>query len=347
MFGFGQGAVDRFKINTAYAIIAIIALGLLYTLISYYHKDRKGLQTIFSNAIFQLSRNIQIYLQKRRFPGGKVKWRPSIICISDCTFERQNALRLLNWTSYRHGFGTYIHFINDYFSTRTRDLSMGAMEKLLALTRDKRNHIYVDTIISPSYTSAIAQVIQIPGVSGMDNNGMLLEFDKKNPVNLKQIIENFALIEAARYDVCILGSSTREFKPSNGIHIWIRHIDFNNANLMILMGYIISSHPDMRESHLKIFEVSLDEDVEATRKKLLEMIQSGRLPISERNIEILRPNGGTDIKKLVNQHSAEAALCIVGFHSEQLRHDGKKVFLGYDNTGDILFVNARELQKLF
>ena len=56
--------------------------------------------------------------------------------------------------------------------------------------------------------------------------------------------------------------------------------------------------------------------------------------------------GGTNIKALVNEHSEEAALCIVGFHSEQLKHDGEQVFLGYENTGDTLFVNARELQKL-
>ncbi len=335
-----------FKIRPSYAILAIILLVILYSIMSYVHKDRRGLEAIFSNAIFQLSRNIQIYLQKRRLTGGKVPWRPSTICISDSTFERQNALRLLNWISYRHGFGTYIHFINDYFSKSTRDASIGAMQKLLTLTADKRSHIYVDTIISPSPTSAIAQVIQIPGVSGMENNGMLLEFDKKNPVNLKQIIENFALIEAAHYDVGVLGSSPREIRPANGIHIWIRHIDFQNANLMILLGYIISSHPDMRKSYLKIFEVSLNEDVDATRKKLIEMIQSGRLPISERNIEILQPVEGTDIKDLVNKYSAEAAISIIGFHSEQIRHDGENVFLGYENIGDTLFINAREVKEI-
>jgi hypothetical protein len=253
---------------------------------------------------------------------------------------------LLNWISYRYGFGTYIHFINDYFSKSTRDASVSVMEKLLSLTSDKKNHIYVDTIISPSYTSAIAQVIQIPGISGMENNGMLLEFSKDNPFNLKQIIENFSLMVAAKYDIGILGSSTRELKPAGGIHIWIRHIDNFNANLMILLGYIISSHPDLKKAKMKIFEVSLEEDIEATRQKLLELIQEGRLPISERNIEILKPNGGSDIKTLVNKHSAEAALCIIGIHTDQLKHDGDTVFMGYDGVGDILFVNARELQKL-
>jgi len=335
-----------FKINSVYAILAIAALVLIYIGISSYHKDRRGLESIFSNAIFQLSRNIQIYLQKRRSSGAKIRWRPSTVCISDSSFERQNALRLLNWISYRYGFGTYIHFIRDYFSKSSRENSLEIQEKLVALTREKQNNIYMDTLISPSYTSAIAQVIQIPGVSGMENNTMLLEFDKKDPRNLQQIVENFSLVEAANHDVCILGSSPNPLKPKKGIHIWIRSIDYNNANLMILLGFIISSHPEMRRAHLKVFEITFEDDVETTRKKLLELIQTGRLPISQRNVEILRPAEETSIHSLINEHSAEAALTIIGIHSDQVRHDGEKVFKGYEDIGDTLFVNARAKQEI-
>ncbi len=346
LIGFLMCGWLMFKINTVYAILAIGALVLVYIGVSNYHKNRRGLESIFSNAIFQLSRNIQIYLQKRRSSGAKIRWRPSTICISDSSFERQNALRLLNWISFRYGFGTYIHFINNYFSKSSREDSLEILAKLLKMTRDKENHIYVDTMISPSYTSAIAQVIQIPGVSGMENNTMLLEFDKKDPQNLKQIVDNFALIEAANHDVCILGSSPNALKPKKGIHIWIRSIDYNNANLMILLGFIISSHPEMRKARLKVFEVNFEDDVETTRNKLLELIQEGRLPISHRNVEILRPDEETDIKSLVNEHSAEAALTIIGFHSDQIRHDGQQIFKGYESIGDTLFVNAREKQEI-
>jgi amino acid transporter len=335
-----------FKINPTYAILAILLLVIIYAGVSSYHKKRRGLESIFSNAIYQLSRNIQIYLQKRKFSGARMRWRPSAVCISEASFERQNALRLLNWISFRYGFGTYIHLINDYFSRTTHDTSANILLKLLSMTDDKRNHVYVDTMISPSYTSAIAQVIQIPGISGMDNNTMLMEFDKKDPGNLKQIIENFPLIETANYDVCILGSSHRELNPRNGIHIWIRSIDFNNANLMILLGFIISSHPDLKKTYIKIFEVSLEQDPEVTRVKLLELIQEGRLPISERNIEILRPEEVKDIKTLVKQYSSDAALTIIGFHSEQIRHAEETVFTGYEEIGDTLFVNARVKQQI-
>ncbi len=330
-----------FKINTGYALLAIVLLVTVYGGISSFHKDRRGLEAIFSNAIYQLSRTIQVYLQKRKFSGARIRWRPSAVCISDSSFERQNALRLLNWISFKYGFGTYIHLINDYFSKDSKESSAEILQKLLAMTGDKRNHVYMDTLISPSYTSAIAQVIQIPGISGMDNNTMLLEFDKREPKSLNQIIENFSLIETADYDVCILGSSTRDLRPKNGIHIWIRNIDFNNANLMILLGFIVSSHPDMRKSHIIIYEASLEEDPDTTREKLLELIHSGRLPISERNIRILRPEQEQDIRALVNRYSSDAALTLIGFHSEQIRHAGEKVFLGYEEIGDILFVNAR------
>jgi len=346
LIGFLMCTWLMFKINSLYAILAIAALVLIYLGISNYHKDRRGLESIFSNAIFQLSRNIQIYLQKRRSSGTKIRWRPSTICISDSSFERQNALRLLNWISYRYGFGTYIHYINNYFSKSSMEDSGEILEKLVAMTREKQNHIYMDTMISPSYTSAIAQVIQIPGVSGMENNTMLLEFDKKDPRNLKQIVENFSLIEAANHDVCILGSSPNPLKPKKGIHIWIRSIDYNNANLMILLGFIISSHPEMRKAQLKVFEITFEDDVETTRKKLLELIQTGRLPISHRNVEILRPDEETDIHSLINEHSAEAALTIIGIHSDQLHHDGEKVFMGFEDIGDTLFVNARSKQEI-
>jgi amino acid transporter len=346
LIGFLMCGWLMFKINSMYAILAIAALILIYLGISSYHKDRRGLESIFSNAIFQLSRNIQIYLQKRRSSGAKVRWRPSTICVSDSTFERQNALRLLNWISYRYGFGTYIHFIKDYFSKSSSERAREILEKLVAMTREKHNHIYMDTLISPSYTSAISQVIQIPGISGMENNTVLLEFDKNNPGNLKQIVENVSLIEAASHDVCILGSSSNPMKPKKGIHIWIRSIDYNNANLMILLGFIISSHPEMRRASLKVFEITFEDDTETTRKKLLELIQTGRLPISQRNVEILRPDEKTDIHNLISEHSAEAALTIIGIHSDQVRHDGEKVFMGYEGIGDTLFVNARIKQEI-
>ncbi len=334
------------KIDIPYAIVAIIVLFLLYLWISNYHKERKGFENIFINALFQLNRDLHVFLQKKGKANQLKVWRPSVVCISDETFERQNAFNLLNWIAYRHGFGTYIHLINGYFSKATKEESADVLTDLITMIEEKEQHIYIDTLISPSYTSAIAQVIQLPGISGMENNMLLFEFNKNNPKNLKQIVDNFSLAKAANDDICILGSSSRPVTYKKGIHIWIRHIDYNNANLMILLGFIINGYPRWHKSTIKIFTINLDLSDEEMRENLIQMVNEGRLPISEKNIEIIRLDAESNVKNYINERSAEAGLTMIGFHSDQIKSKGEEIFQGFDDLGDILFVNAREFREI-
>ena len=87
-------------------------------------------------------------------------------------------------------------------------------------------------MISPSYTSAIAQIVQLPGISGMENNMVIFEFFKENPDGLQQILENYPIVRDARHDVCILRSSSAKVTYKNGIHIWVHHSDVENVNLI-------------------------------------------------------------------------------------------------------------------
>ena len=171
----------------------------------------------------------------------------------------------------------------------------------------------------------------------MPNNMILMEFDKEDPKMIKQIADNIALVKAAKLDVCILGSSKKRIQFSKGIHVWIKSTDIENSNLMILLSYIILGHPDWKKGKIKIFEIAEKEMIENTREKLLHIIQSGRLPISPANIEIVEKKADTNYKKQINEMSSEAGLVVVGFLEEQLRHD-PDVFIGYSDIGDVLFV---------
>ena len=333
-----------FKINTGYALLAVIVMALIYIIISYAHKERGGLQNIFQGAIFQLSRNIQVFIQKSKKAATENKWRPAAICISDSSFERERALNLLNWISYRYGFGTYIHLIEDYFSKASNTKSKEILDKLIELTNEKSN-VYLDTIISPSYTSAIAQIIQLPSISGLENNMIIFEFDKENPVNLNQISENIPLAKAGNLDICILGSSRKDIFFKQGIHVWIRSIDIENSNLMILLSYIILGHPDWRKGKIKIFDICKEEDMLETKNNLLELIQTGRLPIAPKNVELIKIDENISYKSIINSKSNEAGLTVIGFMEEQLKFD-KELFMGYNEVGDILFINAAGQKKI-
>ncbi len=333
------------KIDTLYALVAIGMMTVLYIYINSYHKNRKGLQSIFANAIFQINRNLQVYIQKKSSAVSTNEWRPSAICISKHTFDRDNALRLLNWISYKYGFGTYLHRIEGYYSKNTYEQSKKELTKLIR-NLDENNYVYLDTIISPSYTSAIAQAIQIPGIAGMENNMVIFEFDKEKPKELELIIENFNLVNAGNFDVCIMASSRKPVHYKNGIHVWIKTIDEENANLMILLSFIILGHPQWKKGNIKIFDVCRENEVEDVRKRMKDLLTSGRLPITSQNIEIIVQKESIPSKAIINEMSADAGLTIIGFREETINHEGEKLFTGYEELGSILFVNACSVKKI-
>ncbi len=343
--GFVMSIWLMFKINTGYAIAAAIIMVFLYLYISGKNKERKGLEVIFQGVIHQVARKIQIYLQKSKKISSS-SWRPSVVCISRHSFEREKPFDLIKWISHSYGFATYIHLIDGYFSRATCEESDRLLKELINMSNAEESNVYVDTLISPSYTSAIAQIIQLPSISGMDNNMILFEFDKEKPEELCQIIDNYSLVRAGNYDVCILGCGRKQLNYRKGIHVWIKPTDSENSTLIILLSYVILGHPDWRKSHIKIFSICREEEKTDVRNHLLELISKGQLPISPGNIEILSNGDNKNSKQLINEKSADAALTLIGFRGEQVKHQQEKLFTGFDNIGDVVFVNANKYKEI-
>ncbi|HUX58447.1 MAG TPA: amino acid permease [Bacteroidales bacterium] len=330
-----------FKINSAYALGSIIIMTLIYTYINYYHRDRHGLESLFANTLFQINRNLQVFLQKSGSKKKEKEWRPSAICISKDSFVRTRAFQLLNWISYRYGFGTFLHRIDGYYSKTTCQQAEEELARLIETYDSTNNHVYVDTLISPSYTSAIVQAIQVPGISGMENNMVIFEYDKDDPENLEEIVENIGLLKAGNFDVCLLASGRKNFIFKNGIHVWINSAESENSSLLILLSFIISGHPDWKKSSIKIFEICKLEKYDETKRGLSELVRSGRLPITEQNIEIIVEHPGMSEKKLINEKSSMAALTMIGLKRESLKHSWENTLTGYDNLGTVLFVTSQ------
>lgn len=335
-----------FKISTPYALVAIVLIVVIYLWVRSYHRGRDGLEAIFANAIFQLNRNLQIYLQRSKSRRSLREWRPSIICISKDSFKRTAPFELLNWISFKYGFGTYLHLIEGYFSKATHTEAAQLLKKLISRFERIENHVYVDTLISPSYTSAIAQAIQIPGIAGMENNMVIFEYDKDHPENLPAIIDNFALVHAGKFDVLILGSSQRKISKGDEIHIWIRNFDTENANLMIMLGFIILGHPFWNKSNIRIYNICKPEEQEEVRKELENLLITGRLPITTNHIEVVTNSMDTSVKELICDRSEEAGLVILGLREEAVHHEGIDLFKGYEKLGSVLFVNSVAKKKI-
>tara|TARA_R110002096_G_scaffold56623_3_gene144431 strand:+ start:3650 stop:5884 length:2235 start_codon:yes stop_codon:yes gene_type:complete len=330
-----------FKINTPYAMAAIALMVVLYFFISIKSDTKKGMANIFQGVIHQFSRTIQVFLQKAEKDKTEEDWRPAVICLSKDSFERYSALEMMKWISHRYGFGTYIHFEKDYFSKESKQKAQQKLEKLIKISSSSHSNVFLETLISPSNTGAIIQAIQQPGISGQPNNMMLFEYKKGQTEWLTDVVDNYSVLKTAQYDLCILATSDKGFGYKKDIHVWINKDDYENANLMILLSYIILGHSDWKKGQIKIFATFPQEDLKQEQEHLIDLTSSGRLPISANNIRVLPLNEGKSKHDLINEHSADADLTVIGFHEGMIKSEKSiELFEDYDKIGNILFVNT-------
>ncbi|MDR3119139.1 MAG: amino acid permease [Mediterranea sp.] len=334
-----------FMINPLYTILASLLIVIIYLLVERCNKDRKGVVDIFRGALFQLSRHMRVFMQKTQSTMENDEWRPSAICISPNSFERGKVLELMKWISHRHGFGTYFHFIEGYYDKQTFAEAQHIRRRLVELQKNK-SAMYIDTMVSPSYTSALAQVIQAPSISGMDNNMVVFEYDKRHPEELHRILDSAGLVKAGNHDICIFAGSAYPVRSRNDIHVWLRPADEKNTNLMILLGYIIMAHPAWEKSQIKIFSFSTTDQSEAVKQNLKERIAAGRLPITLANIEIVMPANGQGFADAVAKYSGHAGLTIIGIPDNAGENEPATFFNKLKETGDTLFVNAAQHKEI-
>jgi hypothetical protein len=105
-------------------------------------------------------------------------------------------------------------------------------------------------------------------------------------------------------------------------------------------------HPVWEKAFIKVFSICNVGNKEKEKEKLNELVLYGRLPILEKNIQVIELEKGMDFKTLVNEQSTEAGLTIIGFQEELLKHHGTEHFGGYNKIGDVLFVDAKGMKEL-
>lgn len=344
LLGFLMSVFLMFKINFIYSLSAFAIIILLYLWISHIHKDRRGLQSIFSAALFQILRKFNIYVQNVSKTKDN-KWRPAVICLSSNTFRTSKTFDLVKWISYKYGFGTYIHFYEGYYSRDSVLKASSIKDEILYKSKELNHNVYIETIISPSYTSAIAQSIQIPGISGMKNNFVLFDFNRTNMQEASRIAENVSLVRAGDLDIGVFSYVDKKEYAENSIHVWINRKSLKKSNIMLLIAYIIHANPDLKGSDIKIFDIVKEDNV-GVDVDFIKFIQESRLPISPNNIRFVKKAEKEIVSEVINRYSIGARLSIIGFESSTLKLKGESIFYGYENMGDILFINVDSYKEI-
>lgn len=332
--------IMMFQMNTFYAALAVITMCLIYYGLKRSRAGERDLTAVLKGVLFQMTRQLQLLIQKKQAQVDMTNWRPSFIAISKHSLTRLGPFDLLRWITHYYGFGSFIHFIQ---GPLTEDSNSGAkqyLNRLIEQAQASKAGMYVDTIISPSFKTAVAQIVQIPGIAGMENNSILFEFHPDEPGDLSDIIEGCHFAAVAGFNICILRSAQRHFGYHRKIHIWLTPGDLRNVNLMIILAYIIIGHPEWKDCEVQLFATFSRDKISREKERLRKLVAQGRILISHKNVQVLALDGDTPFDEFVSNHSENADLVITGFSLSKMRQDGGMFMQGFSRIQDILFVRA-------
>lgn len=344
LLGAAMSLFLMFQMDPVYALASIVIMGVIYRAIQK-SREQAGddLGAIFRGVFAQATRHMQIKLQRTGPTGINIDWRPSVIMVDSRSFERSAPIQFLSRLCHRYGFATYLHFIKGHLTSESHRESRDVLDRLIRSAPYRDSSVYVDTVVSPSMRSALAQALQLPGVSGMENNSILFALSMHDDQStFREICDESLMAADSKMNTLILRHGDHFFGGRENIHIWLTWHDYRNANLMILLAYILLDHPEWKKAEISIYAGFPRAQAREETIKLRELISAGRIPVTERRIEIIPTDENVDFSRMVEARSADADLVILGFTPERLREKGIELLLRHPNLKDVLWVSAQE-----
>ncbi len=331
------------QINTLYAFISIFLMVAIYLGLRRSHHGQRDLTAIFQGTMFQLTRRLQITLQKSRVISSEGGWRPSIVAVTRFGERRLGHFDLLRWICHRHGFGHFIQFLHGDYSFASEIEARLHVDGLIQRTEVSGAGIFVDSLICPTFQLALAQTLQMPGISGLPNNCILLEFDRENPDEINEVGQGARLAANSIFNVLILRSTKYRFGYRSSIHVWVTEDNLANAPMMLLLAYIIVGHPEWRRAEIRLFACFDSKEAEHETDKLSTLMKEGRLPISMQNVTSVSCGSGEALEQEVSHRSSQADLVIAGLIANDLDPDEvAQALRHYEGANDVLFVHSIE-----
>ena len=338
--------VMMIQTNAFYAFVAASLMVAIYFGLRRTRRGEHDLTAIFQGTMFQLTRRLQITLQKNHASSSDDGWRPSIVALTRFGDRRLGHFDLLRWICHRHGFGHFIQFFEDEYSYYGKSEARERVDKLIERSEVTGAGIFVDSVICPSMRIAMSQSLQVPGISGLPNNCVLLEFDKDKPEEIEEVGQCARLAAESMFNVLVLRSVKYRFGYRSSIHIWVTEDNMTNAPMMLLLAYIIVGHPEWKRAQIRLFACVNSGDADREPRQLSDLMTEGRLPISQKNVTSVSYENGESLEREVSRRSSEADLVIAGLGGDSLElGDADQALLRYEGGNDVLFVHTSQLHR--
>lgn len=334
-----------FLINAPATIAAIvISYGIFFAL-----SRRRMVRTwgdVRSGIWTSLARYALLNLERRPPQVGR-NWRPNIVVYTGQPHNREHLVMLSEWLSLGRGIVTFVQLITAGGADKAK-LRRMAEKRIRSYIADRRMAAFAEAEVVPDFARGAVAVAQAMGIGKLETNTVLMGWSRAQTgrATLMNVLHDLAALDMSVLFLNV--DAEKGFGKKQVINVWWGGRG-GNAELMVLLGYLISRHNDWHDAELRLSRIIEHADGEAqTRDHMNQLLEEARVEATP-NI-VVHNNPNQKLTDLFAEHSTDVDLTILGMQvptAAQAETYGERLETLAEAVGTVLLVYNAQKENQF
>lgn len=241
-----------FLINTPATIIAVV---VSYGFFIYL--QRRTIETTWgdvrSGVWFAMSRWSLLNLEKSRWTVKN--WRPNMIVFTGQPHNRRQLVEMAQWLSLGRGLVTFSQLIvGDVREMAKSGIQQNAREAIQDYIADRHMSAFAEADIVPDFRTGATMVAQSHGIGGITVNSVLLGWSRTAEGREMHMHLLRDLVMLNKSVLFFNHHAERDFGQRQRMDVWWQGAG-GNADLMLLLAYLIERHPTWHNAEVRLIRV--------------------------------------------------------------------------------------------
>ncbi|MDJ0755207.1 MAG: hypothetical protein QNJ45_16915 [Ardenticatenaceae bacterium] len=289
-----------------------------------------------------LARHALLQLEGQKLDAKN--WRPNIMVFTGQPHNRQQLVTMANWLTLGHGIVTFFQLIvGDIRKLHNRGLRETARRSIHDYIVKNKMSAFAEAEIVSSFKTGLLSIAQAHGIGELESNAVLMGWSRSADGRTMQMALTRELFTLQKSILFLNVNDEKGFGQRRKIHVWWQGRGAN-ANLMLVLAYIIRQHPTWREAEIRILRiVGAAEAVPTTKAHLQGEISAAR--VKAEPVILVNPDK-RPITSIISEESHEADLTLIGMQLPSEADEtsyGERLNALVNSIGTVLIVrNAEE-----
>lgn len=286
-------------------------------------------------------------LQLEKEPYSSKNWRPNIIVFTGQPHNREQLVAMADWLSRGRGIVTFTQLIiGDVEKLLGKNLRQTARRQIRNYIQDHGMTAFAEAEVVSDFKQGALTLAQAHGIGNLDSNSILMGWSRTEDGRAMQMDLMRRLVASRKSVLFFNFDSERGFGNKRIINVWWQGRG-GNADLKLLLAYLIQRHGDWFEAEIRLLRViEGEEGLLQTQAHLEQMLEDVR--VEAEPIAIVREDPEQPIAEVIKANSFDADLTVLGMMlppAEEAEAYSRRLNQLVKAVGTVLLVRNAELDE--